>query len=58
MSTRTTTRLVAANDTPGGTTDVQIAFKALAVLLARAELRAQSRAAANTDSPPRKEAQP
>ncbi len=57
MSTRTTTRLVAANDTPGAT-DVQIAFRALAVLLARAELRAQSSAAANTNRTPCKEAQP
>ena len=52
-----TRRLVAANDVPGGTTDVQIAFKSLAVLLARAELRAQSRAVANADHTPRKEVQ-
>lgn len=57
MSTNTS-RLAAANDNPGGTTDAQIALKALAVLLARAELRAHSSAAANTDRAPRKEAQP
>ena len=57
MSTQTG-RLVAANNNPGGTTDVQIAFKSLAALLARAELRAQSRVAANTDRKPSKEAQP
>ncbi|UOA33309.1 hypothetical protein DSM110093_03134 [Sulfitobacter sp. DSM 110093] len=48
----------AANDNPSGATGVQIAFKSLAVLLARAELRAQSRATANLNCAPRQKAQP
>ena len=53
-----TTPLTAANDNPTGATSVHAAFKSLAELLARAELRAQSHAAANLNRAPRKKAQP
>jgi hypothetical protein len=53
-----TTPLTAANDNPTGATSVHAAFKSLAALLARAELRAQCRVAANSNRAPRKKAQP
>lgn len=52
------THLVAANDnSTSGVAEAQVAFKSLVTLLARAELRAQSRSAANTNAAPLEEAQ-